>query len=588
MSDEHKAKGNAAFQQGSFQEAITHFSAGVEVDPSNHVLYSNRSACYASLKQFDKALEDAQKVVELKPDWPKGYSRLGAAYHGLEDFTEALESYDKGLKIDPENATLKSGKESAQQAERQKNKAAGGGLNKMFQDPNFLARLAMNPETKSFMGDPTFLKMLQDVQSNPQMMQFYMNDPRFQKALGVGLGINFSTPGESAGNGGEQEFEAVPEAENQPENKPTVVEEETASKPEAKATQETNGTTPMEEEKSGESSSKAAALKEKDLGNAAYKQKDFETAIKHYDKAMELYEDDISFLTNRAAVYFEMANYDKCIQDCDLAVEKGRELRSDYKLIAKAMTRKGNALVKLEKLDEAVTIYKKSLTEHRNPDTLKRLQDTEKFLKTKIEQDYVNIEMAEEENQKGNGLFKDMKYPEAVQHYTEALKRGPPGEWENAYKTFSNRAACYTKLGALNEGLKDAEECIRLKPEFPKGYSRKGHIQFFSKEYEKALETYDQGLLHDPSNQELLDGKRRCQEKLSEFLSGNVSEQELKERQEKAMQDPEVQSILQDPVMQQVLKDFQENPKSAQNHLKEPSIMTKLTKLMSAGIIQMK
>jgi stress-induced-phosphoprotein 1 len=46
-------------------------------------------------------------------------------------------------------------------------------------------------------------------------------------------------------------------------------------------------------------------------------------------------------------------------------VERGRELRNDYKLIARALTRKGNALVKLGELEEAVKVYQKSLTEHR-------------------------------------------------------------------------------------------------------------------------------------------------------------------------------------------------------------------------------
>jgi stress-induced-phosphoprotein 1 len=57
----------------------------IELDPQNHVLYSNRSACFASLKEFDKALEDANVCVGLSPQWSKGYGRKGAALHGLGD-----------------------------------------------------------------------------------------------------------------------------------------------------------------------------------------------------------------------------------------------------------------------------------------------------------------------------------------------------------------------------------------------------------------------------------------------------------------------------------------------------------------------
>ena len=42
--------------------------------------------------------------------------------------------------------------------------------------------------------------------------------------------------------------------------------------------------------------------------------------------------------------------------------------------------------------------------------------------------------------------------------------------------------------------------------------SRKGHLQFFMKEYEKAAETYEAGLEHDPNNLELKDGIARCLE----------------------------------------------------------------------------
>lgn len=47
----------------------------------------------------------------------------------------------------------------------------------------------------------------------------------------------------------------------------------------------------------------------------------------------------------------------------------------------RALARKGNALVKLGRLEEAVAAYNKSLMEHRTADTLKKLQEAEKALK---------------------------------------------------------------------------------------------------------------------------------------------------------------------------------------------------------------
>jgi stress-induced-phosphoprotein 1 len=58
--------------------------------------------------------------------------------------------------------------------------------------------------------------------------------------------------------------------------------------------------------------------------------------------------------------------------------------------------------------------------------------------------------------------------------------------------------------------------------------------------------------------------------------------------QAKAMQDPEIQNILSDPIMRQVLTDFQENPKAAQEHMKNPMVMGKIQKLVNAGIVQVR
>lgn len=72
---EFKKKGNAAFKQKKFKEAIEFYSQAIENDPTDHVFFSNRSGSFTSLRQYDAAIADSNKCIELKPDWFKGYVR---------------------------------------------------------------------------------------------------------------------------------------------------------------------------------------------------------------------------------------------------------------------------------------------------------------------------------------------------------------------------------------------------------------------------------------------------------------------------------------------------------------------------------
>ncbi|KAK1304982.1 Heat shock protein STI [Acorus calamus] len=563
MADEAKAKGNAAFSSGRFEDAIRHFTEAITLAPTNHVLYSNRSAAYASLHRYSEALSDAQKTVDLKPDWAKGYSRLGAAHFGLGKPAGAVSAYKKGLEIDPNNEALKSGLADAEASLSRRGGRGQSPFGNVFSGPDVWAKLTADPKTRGYLQQPDFLKMMQDVQRNPDNLNMYLSDPRMMNVLGVLLNINMRT--------------ATPEEMERDVDMGAVEKEKEELKKGAEKAKEEEKTREeeMEMEVEGEEKEKkerkAEAQREKEKGNAAYKKKDFETAIGHYSRALELDDEDISFLTNRAAVYMEMGQYEDCIKDCDKAVERGRELRSDFKMVARALTRKGTALVKLAKsskdYEPAIETFQKALTEHRNPDTLKKLNEAEKAKKDLEQQEYFDPKIADEEREKVCILSICGKFLNMV---------------------YSNRAACYTKLGALPEGLKDAEKCIELDPSFSKGYTRKGAVQYFMKEYNKAMETYQEGLKHDPNNQEFLDGIRRCVEQINKANRGDISPEELKERQEKAMHDPEIQNILSDPIMRQVLVDFQENPKSAQEHLKNPQVMHKIQKLVSAGIVQMR
>jgi tetratricopeptide (TPR) repeat protein len=92
-----KDEGNKAFQNGNTQSAINFFSQAIDLDPDNHVFYSNRSAAFMKNDSISKALKDAEKCVELAPKWAKGYSRLGAAQQSLKRFDAAIDSFKEGI-----------------------------------------------------------------------------------------------------------------------------------------------------------------------------------------------------------------------------------------------------------------------------------------------------------------------------------------------------------------------------------------------------------------------------------------------------------------------------------------------------------
>lgn len=99
LSNDLKDQGNEAFQAGDVQLAISYFSQAIDLDPDNHIFYSNRSAAFMKADSISKALHDAEKCVELAPDWAKGYSRLGVAQQSLKRFDAAMDSFKKGFQI---------------------------------------------------------------------------------------------------------------------------------------------------------------------------------------------------------------------------------------------------------------------------------------------------------------------------------------------------------------------------------------------------------------------------------------------------------------------------------------------------------
>jgi len=64
-------------------------------------------------------------------------------------------------------------------------------------------------------------------------------------------------------------------------------------------------------------------------------------------------------------------------------------------------------------------------------------------------------------------------------------------------------------LEKYEKALEDGTECVKLKPDWAKGYTRKGLAQYFLKHYDDAAETYKAGLKLAPEDASLKEGLKK-------------------------------------------------------------------------------
>jgi len=108
-----KEKGNDEFKKGNYEKAIEYYTYATECDPNNHVFYTNRSMCYATMNKWEKSLRDADTSVKLNKAWEKGYYRRGVALQKMNQQQQAVEAFETCMKIKPENEEFKKAYENA-------------------------------------------------------------------------------------------------------------------------------------------------------------------------------------------------------------------------------------------------------------------------------------------------------------------------------------------------------------------------------------------------------------------------------------------------------------------------------------------
>lgn len=581
-----KAQGNAALQAGNVSKAIEFYSKAIRADGANHLYFSNRSAAYLKQGDANNALDDANACIGLAPDFAKGYSRKGAALHALKRYNDSIAAYQQGLEKFPTDAGLKQG---LVDVEREKENpygirsdgaggaggAGGGGAAAGLFSPQMMAQMALNPRLRPFLADAQIMAKIKMVQQNPNLLPTILQDRQMMEMLEVMMGDARAEFGDDD-DGDDDNIKSKSSSRASPPKK----EAEQQSKP-----------APMEEEKEEDWShlspqerqvkeNQKAAVKRKEEGNNLYKAKKFKEALEAYDEAIVLDPTSMTYVSNKAAVYFAQKKWDECINMCMQAVQVGKDHRAPFEERGKALTRAAKAYQKKGDLGKAIELCKEAQLENYDKETQRLLKTMELEKKKSDALNYQDDEKAEQAKQRGNEAFRASKWSDAVEAYEEAVKRAP----KNA-AIRNNLAAALCKIMDFVGAQRQIEVAIQIDPKYVKAWIRKGDIESMMKEYHKAMESYKEGLELEPDNAQCKEGLRKTMMQIN-YGRQNMTAEEKQQQAAHSMADPQIQAILHDPVMQQVLKDFKEQPQAAQQALRDPVVRAKIEKLIAAGIIE--
>jgi tetratricopeptide (TPR) repeat protein len=110
---ELKNKASAEIQLDYYGTAIATLTMAITLEPTNYILFTNRSLAYFLLQRHQRSYSDAVRSLQLNPQWVRGFIRKGCALLAMgvriSDFVHGREAFEDGLAVDPCNKECKQG-----------------------------------------------------------------------------------------------------------------------------------------------------------------------------------------------------------------------------------------------------------------------------------------------------------------------------------------------------------------------------------------------------------------------------------------------------------------------------------------------
>jgi tetratricopeptide (TPR) repeat protein len=100
-SEKFKQKGNAAFSESKYAEAIQYYTDAISGNANCAVFFCNRSLCYSKLLRWVECKQDALRALSIEPASTKALCRLIEAGLGVNDLVECKKYLVRFKKVNP-------------------------------------------------------------------------------------------------------------------------------------------------------------------------------------------------------------------------------------------------------------------------------------------------------------------------------------------------------------------------------------------------------------------------------------------------------------------------------------------------------
>lgn len=281
------------------------------------------------------------------------------------------------------------------------------------------------------------------------------------------------------------------------------------------------------------SGTKAEGDELKAKGNDCFKKKDFNNAINWYTQAIEKWDKDHTYFSNRSACYDGIGDYANAAEDGRSCIRVNKQFIKGYFRLATALEKQGlyqeavNAIIgglAVEPRNKDLLTMKSRCEEQIRKEKSRNLQaQSESLLKQgdlqgaykalesaraidsdnaalqrrfqEVQCEYEAAEKArraglsgpERLKEQGDDKYKAGMFEEAITLYTRCINESSPGN-ATTIKALSNRSACYKQLSNFDNTIEDCTTVLEYEPDNVKALVRRAQAFEAVERYKLALQ----------------------------------------------------------------------------------------------------